>query len=415
MDSSLQSRVGSSFSVSYPDFPSFTQKAQNFRLYQEAGKHDVMEITYPVLHDQYFKALKTGVPVLVQWSNDKFSGEFYGYVHDVSHTTQQVLERKTTIKVMGASFPLKEGGSKIWLKKTAPSIVEDIAKTFKLKAVVTPHSTIFPQQSLSGHSYFEKIQELAHKIGYVFQIYKTEIHFHPIDKMIDTFIGSMPVMSFKSNYISGPFDMIVSPTLDLFKPRVGDHFDKSLYSRKEKVVSGVDPITGQFYSVSSSPDKTGKNLRKDTKAPLFKQNLPTVISGNKAIATTFAKGHAELSRFSITAEGSGQGDPRFAPYKTIEINGTGDTTDGFWVVQKAMHFLSWDGRYTVDFTCMSDGTGGNKATSSRPSGSETFPVVKIDTTGKPKKPTSTKLTAKTAMLSQSNAGFKLTPRRWTGS
>jgi hypothetical protein len=221
-------------------------------------------------------------------------------------------------------------------------------------------------------------------------------------------------MTFKSNYISGPFDMIVSPTLDLFKPRIGDHFDKSLHSRKEKVISGVDPVTGKFYSVSSSPETTGKNLRQDTKAPLFKQNLPTVISGDKEIAKTFAKGHAELSRFSITAEGSGQGDPRFAPYKTIEINGTGDTTDGFWVIQKATHFVAWDGRYTVDFTCISDGTGGNKSTSSRPSGSETFPIVKINTTGKPKKPTSTKLTAKTAMLSQSNAGFKLTPRRWTG-
>jgi hypothetical protein len=51
-------------------------------------------------------------------------------------------------------------GQKIWVKKTAPAIVEDIAKTFKLKAVVTPHPVIFSQQSLSGHSYFEKVQEL---------------------------------------------------------------------------------------------------------------------------------------------------------------------------------------------------------------------------------------------------------------
>jgi hypothetical protein len=70
VDSDLQSRVGSNFSVSYPDFPSFTQTPQSLRLHQEAGKHDVMEITYPVFHDQYFKALKTGVPVYVQWSND---------------------------------------------------------------------------------------------------------------------------------------------------------------------------------------------------------------------------------------------------------------------------------------------------------------------------------------------------------
>jgi hypothetical protein len=151
---------------------------------------------------------------------------------------------------------------------------------------------------------------------------------------------------------------------------------------KEKVVSGVDPVTGQFYSVSSSPDSTGKNLRKTVKGPLFKQTLPTVISGSKEIAHTFAKGHAELSRFSIKAEGAGQGDPRIAPYKTIEVNGTGDTTDGFWVVQKAMHFLTWDGRYMIDFTCMSDGTGANKPSAFRPSGSEVFPVVKVDTTGK---------------------------------
>lgn len=409
----VQNRFGATFSVTFPDFPSFDVPPRNFRLHQEAGKHDVMEILFATFSQFYFKTLKTGVPVHVSWSTDKAKGNFYGYVHHVSHTTQSTLQRPVTIRAIGSSFPLKEGGNKIWVKKTAPDIVTELAKQVKLKPVVTPDTNIFPQQSLSGHTRWEKIGELANRIGYVHQVVGTELHFHPLDTMVTKMMSTMPVMSFHADS-SGPQDAVLSQTLDKFIPKIGDHFDKELHSRKDKTVTGIDPFTGQTYSVTATPSKVGVKLRTTTKDALFSQTLPTAITGSKRMAETLAKAHATLSKFSMHADGAGQGDPRISPYRTIEVRGTGDTTDGFWVINSVTHFVSWDGRYLVDFTCMSDGTGENKAGVNRPSYAGTVPVIPINTSARPTKPTSVRLSGQVALINQSKSGFKLAPRRWEG-
>ena len=260
MSSAVQSRTGSKFKVTFPNFPSWTVTPQNIKIYQEAGKQDVVELTYPRFSDFYAKSLKTGVPVEIKWYNDKTSETFYGYVYDTMSTVNQSLSRPIIIRCIGTSLALKEGGNKIWKAKTAPSIVTDIAQSLKLKPFVTPHKMIFNQQSLAGHTRWEKVQELASRIGYVAHMNKTELHFHPIDKMIDRFMTTIPIMSFNNSY-GNPYSEVLSQTLDVFKPRLGDFSDSRAVSRKEKVLSGIDPVTGKSYTVTSSPNKVGKNRK----------------------------------------------------------------------------------------------------------------------------------------------------------
>jgi hypothetical protein len=208
-----------------------------------------------------------------------------------------------------------------------------------------------------------------------------------------------------------------SQTLDKFKPKVGNYIDKSSHSKKDKVVHGVDPVTGRYYSSSKSPTTIGKNLRTSNENPLFLEALPGAITGNATMAETIAKAHAQLSRFSITADAASQGDPRIAPYKTVEINGTGASTDGNWIVQKARHQCYWDGRYEVEFTCMTDGTGKNKASAFRPETASVVPVRNIAeelSTGNTSKPTVTTLYAPEILVNSSNTGFKMTQSRWVG-
>mgnify|MGYP003349930204 FL=1 len=92
-------------------------------------------------------------------------------------------------------------------------------------------------------------------------------------------------------------------------------------------------------------------------------------------------------------------------------------TDGFWVVKKAEHFIHTDGRYQVDFECVTDGTGSNKPNSFRPSTSGTVPTrnISAEMTLNKTKPTTAKLSAAKAMISQTNAGYKVSPRRWNGA
>jgi hypothetical protein len=416
MSSTYQSRQGSGFTVSYPDFPGFTTVPQNFRLYQEAGKQDIIEITYPYSDSFYTKVLKTGVPLQVKWRNDSVSGEFFGYVYDSSPRTAQGMNRRVVVRGIGASLGLKQGEAKIWTNKTVTEVVEEIAKKFKLKPNITPHPLRLSQITMTSHSYWEKIQELARKIGYVSQVSGTDLYFHPIDNMINQFMTVVPILSFEeaeTREYSGP----VSHTLDTFLPKVGDLSSGGTYSRKDKVIHGIDPLTAKSYTTTSSPNQVGKKLRSSTKDSLFKEVLSSSVSASPAVAKMIAEANANLSGFSILAEGTGQGNPNIAPYRTIEVNGTGSITDGYWVIKKVDHFVTWDGRYSVEFTCMTDGTGRNKASAFRPLTASTVPVRNIAhelTTGVSSKPTSTRISAPATMVKETQSGYKITPRRWVG-
>ena len=416
MNNASQNRFGTDFKVEFPDFPNFTLLPRNIRLIQETGKHDILEIAYPSFSSFYYKAIKTGVPVRVTWLNEKGKGEFIGYTYDASMTTQATVSRNVLIRCLGSSFVLKDGGSKIWLNKTASEIVTDIANKFKLKPVVTQSPVRFGQQSMVGHTYWEKIQELAHRIGYVAQVVGTELHFHPMDTMIDKFVTSIPVLTYQDGDINAG-SVYEAQTLDKFKPLIGDHVEHGKNNRKNKTVTGVDPVTGKMYTSTSSPNTVGKNLRAVTKDPLFSEVVPTRMSDSPSVAKAMAEAQAQLARWSLPADGAGQGDPRIAPYRTVEINGTGDTSDGFWVITKAEHFMTFDGRYTVTFSCVSDGTGGNKPSAFRPTKATVVPTRNIEhelATAPQNRPTVVKLTGQTPLLNQTNAGFKVTPRRWVG-
>lgn len=415
-DPERQGRFQNSFTVTYPDFPTITNPVRSVVLTQEMGKHDIIEIYYSRFSNSYYKALKTGVPVQFKWKNDKVSETFVGYTVDVSHLTAQQLNRDTKITCVGASYPLKERVSKIWTNKTASEIVTDIAKDHGLKPFVTPSPIRFTQQSLVGHSYWEKLNELAKRIGYGVQVIGSELHFHPIDKMIDQFMTTIPTLSFL-DALQSPKSNILSPTLMSFEPTLGDHIESLDHSRSVNTVGGVDPVTGKTYSFKTSSNAIGKNLRKNTKDPLFSSVETRTVVGSGSMAKYLSESRAQMGRLSIPAKGHAQGDPRIAPWKTVEVKNTGDVTDGFWVVKKATHVIHGDGRYQTEFECLTDGIGSNKPSSTRPSLAGTVPVRnitnEISTTNKTK-PTSTKLSASTAMVKQSNAGYKLTPRKWVG-
>jgi len=235
--------------------------------------------------------------------------------------------------------------------------------------------------------------------------------------MIDVAMTTIPIFSFTEPY-GTPWSSVLSQTLDHFKPTSGDFFSHANNKRTTKTVSVVDPITAKLTTYSHKANTVGKNLRQTTKDPLFKETLPGVITGTAKMAESLASAHAQLSRFSIHAEGRGQGDPRVAPYRTIEINGTGSTTDGFWVIKKVTHKLVLDGRYSMEFTCMADGLDKNIPSGSRPAIASKAPVRNLNyetTTGTTVKPTSVKLNAVSPLISQTNAGWNVTPRRWVGN
>ena len=416
LDPERQNRFGNSFKVIYPDFPSMNTQPKYVKMYQSINKHDVVELYYQRFSPFLLKAIKTGVPIQLDWKNDKVSGKFVGYTSDVVHVSDQTLKRGIKITCLSSSYVLKTTESKIWTNKTATEIATEIAKKFKLKAHITPDQTRFTQQSLAGHTYWEKLVELADRIGYGVQVTGAELHFHPIDKMIDESITTMPVMSFLDPTIS-PTSAFNAQTLDSFTPKFGDYVQTEGHNRTEKTVSGVDPISAKIVKNVSSPNKVGKNIRKETKDPLFPKVETKIVVASQQMAKAMAEGKSNLSRLSLPATGIGQGDPRIAPWKTIEVRGINEVADGYWVIKSVEHFIHIDGRYQVEFVCATDGSGHNKQSATRPASTGTAPVRNVMSeleSGVYATTTAPKLSAPATMVSQANMGYKVSPRRWVG-
>ena len=404
---------GNSYKVVYPDFPSFDLKPYKLELIQAMGKHDILKVHYPDTVPFMLDALATGALVDVTWKNDKVSGNFKGYKYDSTYSSSVERKRRTVITFLGASFVLKESGYNIWVNKTAPEIVTEIATKFKLKPIVTPHPTRFSQQSMAGHSYWEKINELADVIGYGIQMQGTELHFHPIDIMIDKFLTTVPSLAIL-DYGASEDTVHEARTLEYFEPKLGDYLEGQTHKRTEKIVQSVDPYTAKVYNSKVSPNSVGKKLQKKTKDPLFSQIETRTVSASSTMSYEMAKAKAEKSRLSVKAKGAGQGDPRIAPWRTVDVSGTETTANGLWVIETAHHVMTADYRYIVEFTCVTDGVE-RQETGKRHSELGTIPYRNISyelTSPNQGKPTQSVLNASSTIVSQANTGFKVTPRRW---
>jgi phage protein D len=414
LDPQRQFKYGSSFNLSFPDYPSFTRKPTLAVLYQEMGAHDILELTFTYSSSFLLKTLTTGTPMKFTWNSEKASKTFYGYVSHISPMTQQTITRSVTVSCIGSSYPLKETASKIYTNITGSEFATQVAKQFNLNPVVTNSTVRFSQISMAGHSYFEKLNEVAKKIGWSFQVDNTNLYFNPIDTQIDKFMDSIPMLSFLDPYTNNTAQLY-SQTLNSFKTKLGDYVESDVNNRSNKVVAGVDPVTGVPYKAISSPKTVGTSIRTTTKDPLFSKVESGTVANSNAMAKAMADAKAQLSRLSIPGSGEAQGDPRISPWRTIQINGTGSLSDGYWIVKSAEHIMNINGKYTTNFTCATDGINDNRPSPTRPGTSAGITPVSIASsisTASNAKTSSTKLSAAAAMVSQSQSGFNVVPRRW---
>jgi len=413
-DPERQGKFSNGYTVNFPDYPSFTTQPRKITLTQKINNHDVMVLRFQYFNTLIASSFRTGTPVEVAWNNDKDSKKFIGYVSHLQYPTTQILNKYIEVVCVGGSYPLKEETSKIWVNTTASQVVTEIAKSFYLKPLVTPSTIKFSQISMSGHTYWEKLVELANKIGYGVQVLGAELHFHPIDTMIDQFMTTIPVLAFLDPYTNANALYNVQ-TLNSFESKLGDYVEKSSNNRNNKIVSGVDPVTGKIYKSKSSPHLVGSQIRDNIKAPLFSKVESGVVANSDSMTKSLADAKAHLSRLSIPGKGSAQGDPRISPWGTVELRYTGTNSDGFWIVTSATHEMNLDGQYTVDFMCATDGVGTNRPSITRPGTAGSVPSINLKSgaTGTNAKHSYT-LSATTSVIDQANTGFNLVPRRWVG-
>jgi hypothetical protein len=103
----------------------------------------------------------------------------------------------------------------------------------------------------------------------------------------------------------------------------------------------------------------------------------------------------------------------------VFIEGTGEITDGYWMVKSVIHRFAKIGDYQIEMDVVTDGFGKNASTNFRSSGASRVGVINLSSasevgvyTPNAAGAVDVKLEGKVAPVTQSGRGFLRTPFRW---
>jgi hypothetical protein len=352
-------REHNSFSVEFPDYPTFGFSADSVTLNQKVNTHDIMTIAFTNFNLVMLKGLKTQSPVVVTWrTSNKIRGIFYGVVYGIRRTHAVQSSKEVEIICLGLTFLMKESRSGVWKNKSVNEVVSIVAKRNGLKSIVSGHPARYSQITQQGESDWEFLQKLADMSGYTIAVKEKTIFFQTIDEIVSDSIGGMPILYQEQTFMP-KFSSFEEQTLDTFTPLYGEYLESpDLPNNSYKIARGVDPIKGLTFTTTESP-KNKQQLRKTKPDPLFTQELTNVVVNTKEFSQSVAKAKATKARFNIPANFRSQGDPRISPNALVEVKGILGDADGYWLVHQVTHYLNVKGTYECDGVLLSDGKDQN--------------------------------------------------------
>lgn len=413
-------RRGTKFQVSWPTISQFTVQPRRIDLIQKQYFHDVAILEFSKTSHLWFETIKTGVPVEFTWTQENLTRTWIGHVSAIDKDESPSRENIMKVHCVSATYPLKQKATRVFRHTTIPNAVGVIVKEFGFKFIGTEHPMVFEQLNISGHSYWEWIQEQAKKIGYGLIVDGLNFIFKPIDELVNIGFSTAPILSMTASSAMPANQQYLDRTLDNIKVINGEHVENVSELRMTKTVGGVDPITSKSYVSTSSPNQIGLNIRKNTSDVLFDDYKTDVVANGSSAVMYSSEASAQLARLTLPAVIKGQGDPRIRPFSPVLIQGTGQPTDGFWMVAEVTHMLHQVGDYSIRAKILTDGMGTGSTNSFRQRDTSLVGTINLNealkNNGKQlqmfnKKDVSVK--SSTLILSSKNQGFKRTPSSWT--
>jgi phage protein D len=371
-------RRSTTYTIEFPTLSGFKKAANKVDLLQKQGSHDILNIEYMNIDSSWFKSLTTGIPIKFTFQQGTRSKVWLGYV---SHVTSEIsvakINRPMTLTCISSSFVLKERGHRVFKNVSIPEVASVIAKEHGFKFVGENHPRKFSQLVLSGHSYWEWLQEHANKIGYAMYVDGTTMVFRPINKLIDETSNDVPIMQNWDEPIR-PNLHNLDRTLDYIHVLNGEFMQDTPNSHNLKQVGGVNPVTSAPFVENKRPSKSGKQVRSIASQDMFLEHQDHQVVNDQSSAKLAAEGSAILSRFNLPAKILGQGDPRIRPYHMVSIDGTGNETDGFWIIREVHHKFTRVNEYSVECVIASDGLGPNISSTTRQGTQATAGIVNLN-------------------------------------
>lgn len=412
---------GTLFKVSFPTFSSSRVVQPSLvQLIQKQGSHEILNLEFRNTIPSWMLSVKTGVPVQFEWTQGKQQNTWVGYVSYISKESSTQRNQPMMIRCVGASFALKQSVQRVFRNKSIQDVARLIAEenNFSFVGDTIPNQVRYEQLVISGESYWEWLQEKAATIGCVVYMTGTKMFFKKFTSLINLGSTNVPILQMWDNSI--PSTAVgVDRTLSYFQISSGEYLETSQERRSQKIAGGIDPLTGRAFYAKATPKKSKDALRKTTADVLFDDPITNRVVHGPVMARSIAEGAAFLAQFSVPAKAIGQGDPRIRPYFPVYIDGTGDDSDGYWMVDEATHEFHISGEYRVKLRLLTDGIGANKRSPYRQATANIAGTVNLNQALINKTPQlatsprqSSKLALKSPIVKQGNQGYIRTPAKW---
>jgi hypothetical protein len=286
--------------------------------------------------DVQSQSLTTGSPLQVTFGRPPTMRNFYGYVNHVGRVNNQLAQTKEgrnaiCVYCVGASWPMKQQSTNIYLQQTNTQIIQQIANQFGLGSYIVPSSAITSgSKQQASLTYWEFCCQLAREIGYTFYCDGIQLVAKPRKTDPNNLSSLAAVYDYSSNPAGLP---VFNPVLGTNSPGGGQ--------LRNRTLAGVDATTLQPYVLTLAGSGTSSVLGVQQETPPF-TDIAQYSSRNVGEAQGKLSGLGQLNQMYITATAVGPGNPQLAPGQLVFVQNANGSQNGLWFVTGVDHSLSSD-------------------------------------------------------------------------
>lgn len=345
------------FRVSMPtvDIPRGRIDYLSLQVQQRINEHDTAVLRIRSVRTSWFKYFSNGAPIrITYWSgwNKNQKQTFLGYVTRVRLVTagdDNHYERE--ILCVAASRVFRETGQVTYTNQTPSEIVSNICDKFKLTAVVQQDGLRRDTITQSGDTYWQFMNKLAKKTGYVLRAEGTTVYFLPLVQYAKRYAFTAPLISDYPTWTDG---IRSDPNVFEIDAWSGDVSQERLAD--EAVFASVDPVSGKVAFRSAKPQAAGKKA-----SAKYRRYMSSESASHSAYdAQLLAKGAADNGLMAIDASLVVAGNVLLSPYRPVRVNLKDAALSGIWLVKEVTHTIRRDREveYYCDVTISTDSIDG---------------------------------------------------------
>lgn len=354
--SSAPRKYRGGFTVVFPlsDISDFDVMYDSLEIHQKIRQHDTATIRITSRSMQWFSVINSGAPVQVQyWGQNQSKAVFIGYVTNIHPVgTDDSGRYVREVVCVAASRELRRTDLKTYLNKTASEIIQTIGRDLKFNVLAKQHPLRRPTVIQSGESYWEFMNRLAKRSGYVLRVEETTIFFMPLGDLVATFKSRAPVLT---DYGLMTVDGFSHANIESLEAWTGDTSVDAEDSADPALVTAVEPISGKTHAVREVP--TSALVRGRTSRSGYTRYPDNMVAHSRKDAKLLAKGAADAGMMAFDATLRVAGDSYLRPYRTVELAVKDGTLNGYWIVKESVHKVR-RGSYSTELTVSTDSVDG---------------------------------------------------------